>query len=105
MGATIKLNTETVPSDSTLRLSGGSVNKISSVGNLTINDLYEMILELQGYVPSPEGETQYRLFVDDSITYRIGVRGNSWVKDRTLNATGFSGTENIDWENIEMISI
>ena len=89
MGATIKLNTETVPSDSTLRLSGGSVNKISSVGDLTINDLYEMILELQGYVPSPEGETQYRLFVDDSITYRIGVRGNSWVKDRTLNATGF----------------
>ena len=105
MGATIKLNTETVPSDSTLRLSGGSVNKISSVGDLTINDLYEMILELQGYVPSPEGETQYRLFVDDSITYRIGVRGNSWVKDRTLTATGFDGTEGIDWENIETITI
>ena len=101
----MKLNTEIVPSDSTLRLSGSSVNRTPTVGDLTLFDLYEMILDLQDFVPSPEGETQYRLFVDDSITYRIGVRGNSWVKDRTLTATGFAGIENVDWENIEMISI
>ena len=101
----MKLNTEIVPSDSTLRLSGSSANRTSTVGDLTLADLYQMILDLQEYVPSPEGETQYRLFVDDSITYRIGVRGNAWVRDRTLTATGFAGTENIDWENIETISI
>lgn len=101
----MKLNTETIPSDSTLRLSSSSANRTPTVGDLTLSDLYEMILNLQGFVPAPEGETQYRLFVDDSITYRIGVRGNSWVKDRTLTATGFAGTENIDWENIETISI
>lgn len=101
----MKLNTEIVPSDSTLRLSSSSANRTPTVGDLTLSDLYEMILDLQEYVPSPEGETQYRLFVDSSITYRIGVRGNAWVKDRTLTATGFAGIENVDWENIEMISI
>lgn len=101
----MKLNTEIVPSDSTLRLSSSSANRTSTVGDLTLSDLYEMILDLQDFVPSPEGETQYRLFVDDSITYRIGVRGSSWVRDRTLTVTGFAGIENVDWENIETISI
>lgn len=101
----MKLNTEIVQSDSTLRLSGSSANRTPTVGDLTLADLYQMILDLQEYVPSPEGEIQYRLFVDDSITYRIGVRGNAWVRDRTLTTTGFVGIENVDWENIEMISI
>lgn len=101
----MKLNTEIVPSDSTLRLSSSSANRTPTVGDLTLADLYQMILDLQEYVPSPEGETQYRLFVDDSITYRIGARGNAWVKDRTLTATGFAGIEGIDWENIETITI
>lgn len=101
----MKLNTEIVPSDSTLRLSGSSANRTPTVGDLTLADLYQMILDLQEYVPSPEGETQYRLFVDDSITYRIGVRGNAWVRDRTLTATGFAGIEGVDWENIEIILI
>lgn len=105
MGSTIKLNTETVPSDSTLKLSGSAGNRISSVGDLTIDDLYAMILELQDYVPTPEGETQYRLFTDGGVIYRIGVRGNSFVRDRTLTATGFAGVENIDWENLETVSI
>lgn len=101
----MKLNTETIPSDSTLRLSSSSANRTPTVGDLTLADLYQMILDLQEYVPSPEGEIQYRLFVDDSITYRIGVRGNAWVRDRTLTTTGFVGIENVDWENIEMITI
>lgn len=100
----MKLNTETIPSTSSLKLSGSTISRINSIGGLTINDLYEMILELQDYVPSG-GSSQYYSFTDGSIIYRIGVRGTAYVRDRTLTATGFSGIEGVDWENIETITI
>ena len=100
----MKLNTEIVPSSSNLKLSGSSISRVNSIGGLTIDDLYQMILELQDYVPSG-GSSQYYSFTDGSVIYRIGARGTAYVRDRTLTATGFSGTEGIDWENIETITI
>lgn len=43
---------------------------------------------------------QYRIYKDLISTYRIGVRDESFVFDKTLTATGFDGTENADWENL-----
>jgi len=43
---------------------------------------------------------QYKMLSDEVDDYRIGVRGGSFVCDKTLTATGFLGEEDIDWENI-----
>jgi hypothetical protein len=45
---------------------------------------------------------QYRYYTDGIGTYRDGVRGGDFVVDKTLTATGFSGVQDIDWENIEI---
>jgi len=37
--------------------------------------------------------------------WRMGVRSLHWVVDCTITATGFSGTENTDWLNIEQHKI
>ena len=44
---------------------------------------------------------QYQIYTDNSITFRDGVRNGAYVIDKALTLTGFSGTEGIDWENIE----
>ncbi len=44
--------------------------------------------------------TQYVTYTDGSAKYRDGVRDGKYVIDKALTATGFAGTENIDWENI-----
>lgn len=33
--------------------------------------------------------------------FRVGVRDQNWVLDEELTGTGFSGTEGVDWINIE----
>lgn len=33
--------------------------------------------------------------------FRVGVRSGHWVIDETLDGTGFAGTENTSWKNIE----
>ena len=33
--------------------------------------------------------------------FRVGTRDEHWVIDETLDATGFSGTEDISWKNVE----
>ena len=53
------------------------------------------------------------LYVYDGITYfvlasgdtklRRGIRASNFVTDITITPTGFNGTENIDWVNIESI--
>ena len=46
---------------------------------------------------------QYREY-EDPVTgdiYRDGVRDGKWVLDKALTETGFDGTEDVDWENIE----
>lgn len=34
-------------------------------------------------------------------TWRVGARSLNWVMDCTITPIGFSGSENIDWENYE----
>ena len=46
-------------------------------------------------------EPQYRLFSDGTIKYRKGIRDDYEVLDVALTATGFSGIEDTDWENVE----
>jgi hypothetical protein len=40
-------------------------------------------------------------YTDGVNTFRDGSRAGTWVTDHTLSGTGFVGTENIDWENLE----
>jgi hypothetical protein len=47
--------------------------------------------------------TQYVYFTEDSSIFRKGVRDNAFVVDAALTPTGFSGTENIDWENLKYV--
>jgi len=45
---------------------------------------------------------QYREFLDTSLglKFRVGQRDHFYVIDAELVAGGFSGTENVDWQNI-----
>lgn len=38
---------------------------------------------------------------DGGSIWRVGVRSLEWVIDRTRTEAGFSGVENIDWDNVE----
>lgn len=40
---------------------------------------------------------------DDTSLWRRGVRNDRFVLDHALTATGFSGEENIDWENVKLV--
>ena len=46
---------------------------------------------------------RYRYYSYGGANYRRGVRvaGGPLVTDRTLTATGWSGAEDTDWENLE----
>lgn len=48
---------------------------------------------------------QYTITTDGSGYIRQGLRGGYFVIDRTLTGTGFAGSENTDWENIETIIV
>lgn len=50
------------------------------------------------------GNMQYRYFTDGTSSFREGVRSGKFVLDKTLTDTGFSGTEDTDWENLEKSS-
>lgn len=45
--------------------------------------------------------TTYIEYTDGVDTFRKGVRSEALVVDKTLTATGFAGTEGVDWENIK----
>lgn len=52
---------------------------------------------------------QYYEFTDPetNLKVRIGARvvagpNPAYVEDREINVSGFSGTENVDWENITL---
>ena len=51
-------------------------------------------------IPNLSSMPQYRYYTDGTDTFRDGVRNGSYVIDKTLTLTGFSGTENVDWENL-----
>jgi hypothetical protein len=40
-------------------------------------------------------------FEDGTAQGRIGMRNGQYVRDKTLTPTGFSGTEGVDWYNID----
>jgi hypothetical protein len=46
---------------------------------------------------------QYIELTDGTTKLREGVRDNAFVYDKALTVTGFSGTENLDWENLEKV--
>ena len=48
---------------------------------------------------------QYYLVTDNVVIYRFGCRNLAYVVDRTLTATGFSGTEDVDWENLKDLTL
>lgn len=43
---------------------------------------------------------QYEYLREGAQQWRLGVRNGAFVRDKTLTATGFSGIEDTDWENI-----
>lgn len=45
-------------------------------------------------------QNQYFYYASGSSKFRHGIRGGKLVLDKTLTATGFNGTEGIDWENL-----
>jgi hypothetical protein len=47
---------------------------------------------------------QYVEYSDGVDTYRDGVRGGAYVIDKELTATGFAGTEDVDWENLRTLA-
>ena len=45
---------------------------------------------------------QYNIYTDPitGAIWRDGVRSGLYIIDKVLTATGFAGTENVDWENV-----
>jgi hypothetical protein len=48
---------------------------------------------------------QQSIFTDGTDTFRKVIRGDNFCTDIALTPTGFSGTENVDWANVESISL
>jgi hypothetical protein len=44
--------------------------------------------------------TEDNVIIDLTHLYRHRIVGTAYHVDRTLTSTGYSGTENLDWENI-----
>ena len=61
-----------------------------------INELREKINEI---IREINGLDQYDIFEEGEQQWRIGSRNGKYVRDKTLTATGFAGTEGVDWEN------
>ena len=49
-----------------------------------------------------EGTT--RTYTDGSVTFRNHVRSGVYHIDQTLTATGFSGSEDTDWESLHSLT-
>ena len=55
-----------------------------------------------GMSPVVDLDPQYRYFTDENgLQWRQGIRDGYIVLDVALTATGFSGTEDLDWVNVE----
>jgi uncharacterized protein (TIGR02145 family) len=48
---------------------------------------------------------QYLLYSDGVVTWRKGARGGYFVLDKTLDATGFDGAEDVNWENVKTTTV
>lgn len=54
-------------------------------------------------ITTPEGDQQYLLYGDNFALWRKGVRDGKFVLDKALTDSGFTGTEDTDWENVTNI--
>jgi len=45
------------------------------------------------------GLPQYKVYGQGFDLWRIGVRNGNFIRDQALTATGFFGTEDVDWIN------
>ena len=43
----------------------------------------------------------YRYYYSGAVFFRSGIRGGVWCLDKTLTPTGFAGSEDTDWTNLE----
>jgi len=43
---------------------------------------------------------QYKYWYYDGYSWREGIRGGKFVRDKTLTVLGWDGVEDTDWENI-----
>lgn len=64
--------------------------------------VYEILLN-NNFTPPPI-MSQYKYYTDGTVQYRDGVRNGQFVLDKALTATGFTGTENIDWETVAILN-
>ena len=62
-----------------------------------------IVLSTYSTTSSDSSTQQYVYFTEDSSIFRKGVRSNAFVIDATLTPTGFSGTEDVDWENLKYV--
>lgn len=56
--------------------------------------------EFLGNTQSSSSDDSYTTFTGSSYSYRMGVRSNVFVIDKTITSVGFGGVEDTDWENI-----
>jgi hypothetical protein len=44
--------------------------------------------------------TNWRLFTQSGVNYRLGIRDSKLSVDKALTPLSFEGAEDVDWENI-----
>lgn len=75
-----------------------SIVRTLSVYDCVRNAVYNSVTSQDG--STPPYNQQYIIVTLNGFSFRKGIRNSILVTDKTLTATGFSGTENVDWENI-----
>lgn len=72
----------------------------NKMGEISMTDKGLILHSLLGSNEFTKFDGDYLIFGNESVMFRIGIRSNSFVTDKTLTVIGFDGTENVDWENI-----
>lgn len=69
-----------------------------------VNNILEALSPL-GTAATSGSSTTWSTLTDGTTTIRKLVRDGYYVVDKTLTATGFAGTEGVDWENVKATKI
>jgi hypothetical protein len=72
--------------------------RVEALVNYSLIDTFTII-----ETGSLAGVVQYITYDDGDDHYRKGVRGGTFVIDKTITVLGFSGVEDTDWENVQII--
>jgi hypothetical protein len=62
--------------------------------------LNTMLTEIYSFMETPTG-LRYVYHDDGTNQFRTGIRSGAFVLDQAISATGFDGTEGVDWDNIK----